>query len=126
VTVKSVAAFVPLTLCVMLVAGVCMADEFKKLSGSQIKAAFPGMQFTDHVHWSESYGANGTVTTREMGTTRVGTWRVEMGELCVDLGKDGGNGCYEVWMSGNNAELRTPGSSALPFQGVLEKQTKKP
>ena len=52
-TVKRGAAFASLMLCVMLVAGVCMADEFKKLSGSQIKAAFPGMQFTDHVHWSE-------------------------------------------------------------------------
>jgi hypothetical protein len=126
VTMKGFAASASPMLCIVLVSGISVAGEFKKLSGSQIKATFPGMKFTDHVHWSEAYGDNGTVTTREMGTTRVGTWRVEGGELCVDLGKEGGNGCYEVWMSGNSVELRTPGSSALPFQGVLEKQTKKP
>jgi hypothetical protein len=54
------------------------------------------MEFTDQVHWVERYGADGTLTTREMGTTRVGTWRVEDDQLCVDLGKEGGRGCYEV------------------------------
>jgi hypothetical protein len=112
-------------MCIAFAASICMAAELKKLSGSQIKATFPGMQFTDHVHWSEAYGTDRKLIDREMGTTRVGTWRVEDGKLCVDRGKEGGSGCYEVWMSGNNVELRTPGSSASPFQGILEKQTRK-
>jgi hypothetical protein len=103
------------------VACACAAEQFSKLSASQIRAKFIGMEFTDHVHWVETYGANGTLTTREMGKTRVGTWRVEADQLCVDLGQEGGRGCYEVWISGNKVELRTPGSSALPFQGVLQK-----
>ena len=82
------------------------------------------MEFTDQVHWAERYGADGTLTTREMGTTRVGTWRVEDDQLCVDLGKEGGRGCYEVWISGNKVELRAPGSSAYPAQGVLQRPTK--
>jgi hypothetical protein len=97
------------------------AEQFKKLPASQIRAKLAGMEFTDHVHWVEAYGANGTLTTREMGKTRVGTWRVEEDQLCVDLGQEGGRACYEVWISGNKVELRTPGSSALPFQGMLQK-----
>jgi hypothetical protein len=102
-------------------ASACAAEQFKKLPASQIRAKFAGMELTDHVHWVEAYGATGTLTTREMGKTRVGRWRVEEDQLCVDLGQEGGRGCYEVWISGNNVELRTPGSSALPFQGVLQK-----
>jgi hypothetical protein len=100
-----------------------VADDFRKLSGAQIRRSFAAMD-TDQVHWAERYGADGTLTTREMGTTRVGTWRVEDDQLCVDLGKEGGRGCYEVWISGNKVELRTPGSSAYPAQGVLQRPTK--
>jgi hypothetical protein len=100
------------------------AEDFKKVSSSQIRRTFAGMEFTDQVHWVERYGADGALTTREMGTTRVGTWRVEDDQLCVDLGKEGGRGCYEVWISGNKVELRTPGSSAYPAQGVLQRPTK--
>jgi hypothetical protein len=71
------------------------AEDFKKLSGAQIRRSFAAMEFTDQVHWVERYGADGTLTTREMGTTRVGTWRVEDDQLCVDLGKEGGRGCYK-------------------------------
>src|SRR5262252_3366948 len=99
------------------------ADDFRKLSGAQIRRSFAAMEFTDHVHWVERYGVDGTLTTREMGTTRVGTWHIEGDQLCVDLGKEGGRGCYEVWISGNKVELRTPGSSAYPAQGVLQRPT---
>lgn len=97
------------------------AEDFKKLNSAQIRQSFAAMEFTDQVHWVERYGADGKLTTREMGTTRVGTWRVEDDQLCVDLGKEGGRGCYEVWISGNKVELRTPGSSAYPAQGVLQR-----
>ena len=103
--------------------GACAAEQYKKLFASQIRAKFVGMEFTDHVHWVEAYGADGTLTTREMGKTRVGKWRVDEGQLCVDLGKEGGRDCYEVWTSGDKVELKSPGSSAPPFQGILEKST---
>jgi hypothetical protein len=108
-----------MTCCVLsLSLGAVTAEEFKKLSSPQIRRAFAAMEFTDQVHWVERYGADGTLTTREMGKTRVGTWRVEDDQLCVDLGKEGGRGCYEVWISGNKVELRIPGSSAYPAQGA--------
>ena len=100
------------------------AEDFKKLNSAQIRRSFAAMEFTDQVHWVERYGADGTLTTREMGKTRVGSWRVEEDQLCVDLGKEGGRGCYEVWISGNRVELRTQGSSAYPAQGVLQRSTK--
>ena len=100
------------------------AEDFKKLNSAQIRRSFAAMEFTDQVHWVERYGADGTLTTREMGKTRVGTWRSEDDELCVDLGKDGGRECYEVWISGNTVELRISGSSAYPAQGVLQRPTK--
>jgi len=100
------------------------AEDFKKLNSAQIRRSFAAMEFTDQVHWVERYGADGTLTTREMGKTRVGTWRVEDDQLCVDLGKEGGRGCYEVWISGNKIQLRTPGSSSYPAQGVLQRPTK--
>ena len=110
--------------CVLLfIAGPGAAEDFKKLNSAQIRRSFAAMEFTDQVHWVERYGADGTLTTREMGKTRVGTWHSEDDQLCVDLGKDGGRGCYEVWISGNKVELRTPGSSAYPAQGVLQKPT---
>ena len=99
------------------------AEDFKKLNSAQIRRSFAAMEFTDQVHWVERYGADGALTTREMGKTRVGTWHSEDDQLCVDLGRDGGRGCYEVWISGNKVELRTPGSSAYPAQGVLQKPT---
>ena len=100
------------------------AEDFKKLNSAQIRRSFAAMEFTDQVHWAERYAADGTLTTREMGTTRVGTWHVEDNQLCVDLGKEGGRGCYEVWISGSKVELRTPGSSGYPAQGVLQRPTK--
>src|SRR5437016_695217 len=82
-------------------AGVCMsaasAEKFRKLASPQIRAKFTGMQFTDGVHWGEVYAANGSLTSTEMGKKRVGRWRVERDQLCTDLGREGGENCYEVW-----------------------------
>ena len=112
-----------MAICVLSFSKAGAAEDFKKLNSAQIRRSFAAMEFTDQVHWVERYGADGTLTTREMGKTRVGTWHSEDDQLCVDLGKDGGRGCYEVWISGNKVELRTPGSSAYPAQGVLQKPT---
>jgi hypothetical protein len=96
-------------------------DQFKKLSGTQIRAKFTGMEFTDQVHWGEVYENNGKLKSEEMGTKRTGTWRIQKDQLCTDYGKEGGSSCYEVWMSGKNVQLRTEGSSGLPLEGVLER-----
>ena len=96
-------------------------DQFKKLSGTQIRAKFTGMEFTDEVHWGEVYESNGKLTSEEMGTKRIGTWRIEKNQLCTDYGKEVGSSCYEVWVSGKNVQLRVQDSPALPLEGVLER-----
>ena len=94
-------------------------DQFKKLSGTQIRAKFTGMEFTDEVHWGEVYESNGKLRSEEMGTKRTGTWRIQKDQLCTDYGKEVGSNCYEVWMSGKNVELKIPDSPALPLEGFL-------
>jgi hypothetical protein len=57
-----------------------------------------------------------------MGHQTVGKWRVQKDQLCLDRGKELGSGCYEVWVSGKNVQLKN-GESSLPLEGVLKKPT---
>jgi hypothetical protein len=97
-------------------------EKSLKLTGTQIQARFPGMEMTDEVHWGDVYRRNGALITTEMGHKTVGKWRVQKDQLCLDRGKELGNGCYEVWLSGKNVQLKNGGSS-LPLEGVLKKPT---
>jgi len=81
------------------------AERFQKLSGPQIQSKFAGMETTDGTHWADVYQRNGTLLTYAMGRKTTGKWRVEKNELCIDRGPDDG-GCYQVWLSGSNVELR--------------------
>jgi hypothetical protein len=97
-------------------------QNFQKLTGAQIQAKFPGMELTDESHWGEVFERNGTLTTHSMGHKSVGKWRVQKDQLCLDHGKEPGGGCYQVWLSGKNVELRNQ-TSSLPLEGVLQKPT---
>ena len=96
-------------------------ERFQKLTGAQIRAKFTGMQFTDEVHWAERYEPNGKLAVEEMGTRRVGAWRIQNDQLCTNYEKQGADNCLEVWMSGRKVEMRTPGSASSSLDGVLEK-----
>src|SRR5215471_21027397 len=118
---KKFAAFATFAIAVGGYATCSEAQErFKKLSGAEIRAKFTNMEFTDEVHWGEVYEANGKLKSEEMGTKRVGTWRIEKDQLCTVHGKEVGRSCYEVWMSGKSVQLRTPDSNGLPLEGYLE------
>src|SRR5215471_21588666 len=95
-------------------------EQFKKISGSQIRAKFAGMEMTDEVHWRDAYQRDGSFNSRSMGRTRIGKWLVRKDELCVDVGPGTDSGCYEIWISRNTVELR-PTGLGLPVQGVLQK-----
>ncbi len=100
------------------------AENFKKLPGSQISAKFAGMEMTDEVHWGDVFYRNGTLTMFSMGHKYPGKWRVQKDQLCLDRGKEPGSGCFDVWISGKNVELRTPGlASDMPLEGILQKPT---
>jgi hypothetical protein len=95
------------------------AEKFQRLSGSQIRARFTGMELTDSVHFADVYGANGTLKVYSMGRKKEGKWRVERDEVCVDRSKDDG-GCYQVAISGKNVEFRHEGLGAT-LEGVLQR-----
>jgi hypothetical protein len=94
------------------------AEKFQKLGGSQIRAKFVSMEMTDNVHWADVFGLNGSLKSYSMGRKKDGKWWIEKDELCVDRGQDDG-GCYQVWLSGRNVELRRAGLPAA-FEGVLQ------
>src|SRR5229473_1282863 len=115
---SAIAATAMLGLLVSDVDGLA-AEKFQKLSGAQIRAKFVGMEVTDNVHWADVFGPNGDLKSYSMGRKKDGKWRIEKDELCVDRGKDDG-GCYQVWVSGKNVELRREGLPAA-FEGVLQR-----
>jgi hypothetical protein len=80
------------------------AENSQKLSGSQIRAKFTGMQLTDEVHWRYVYDRDGRLRSYSMGTKKIGKWAVEKDELCLYL-KEPDDGCYEVSLSDVRIEM---------------------
>ena len=95
-------------------------QKFERLTGAQIQARFPGMELTDETHWGEVFERNGTLTITSMGHKSAGKWRIQKDQLCLDTGNEPGGGCYEVWLSRRNVELRNQASS-VPLEAVLQK-----
>jgi len=99
------------------------ADAYRRLKGPEIKARFAGMEFTDGVHWSYVFAPNGRTKSFALGKPGAGTWRVQKDELCL-TGGPGLPGCYQVWMSGQSAQLR--GGQEIPDEGTLQKPERRP
>jgi hypothetical protein len=97
------------------------ADSFRRLTGSQVRAAIAGMELSDQVHWVELYGTDGTVTSLAMGKKRVGKWQVEGDDLCVEF-EDSAD-CFEVSQSGSRLRLQRSGTDGHPIEAVLRKPT---
>jgi len=95
-------------------------QKFQKLTGAQIQTKFPGMELTDEAHWGEVFERNGTLTITSMGHKSAGKWRIQKDQLCLETGNEPGGGCYEVWLSGRNVELRNQ-TSSVPLEVVLQK-----
>jgi hypothetical protein len=118
---KQAAAAMIVTLGVITLESNAAAEQkFQKLTGAQIQAKFPGMELTDEAHWGEVFERNGTLTITSMGHKSAGKWRIQKDQLCLDTGNEPGGGCYEVWISGRNVELRNQASN-LPLEAVLQR-----
>jgi len=87
------------------------AEQFRKLSGKQIKSHIIGKQITDDVHWSETYRKGGTIMSVDMGTDSHGSWTIKQDKLCVE--KSAVKECYEIWLKGDEVQMRTDGSENL-------------
>ena len=79
------------------------------------------MQMTDEVRWRYVYDRNGSLRTQSMGRTRVGKWSIQKDELCLDLGDGPDSGCFEVWLSGGNVDVR-PTGLGLPCKALSREQ----
>jgi hypothetical protein len=120
-TEKQLAAMTAALLGVLAFPPTAAAEQkFQKLTGAQIQAKFPGMELTDEAHWGEVFERNGTLTITSMGHKSTGKWRIQKDQLCLDTGNEPGGGCYEVWLSGRNVELRNQ-TSSTPLEVVLQK-----
>jgi hypothetical protein len=112
---------ITLMLCAFTVSAVVCAEEnFKRLTGQQIRAKFTGMELTDESHWGNVFERDGTLRLFSMGHKSVGKWRIQKDQLCLDRGNEPGGGCFEVWISGKKVELR---NDYPPLEGVLQKPT---
>jgi hypothetical protein len=96
------------------------AENFRHLTGPQIRDRFVGMELGDDIHWRASFRRDGTLLSLSMGKERSGTWRIENNQLCIDLGKDSG-GCYDIWLAGSNVEYRRDGLEGSIMEGRLRK-----
>ena len=96
-------------------------ENLKKLTGPQIRAAVAGMEIRDNVHWRDVYERSGALRSYSMGQTRLGKWSIEGDALCLDL-KPPDAGCYEVWRSGKNIELR-PTGAGVSLEAVIQLPT---
>src|SRR5216683_6833920 len=118
---KEVTAAIIATLGAFAFASNAAAEQkFQKLTGAQIQAKFPRMELTDEAHWGEVFEQNGTLTITSMGHKSAGKWRIQKDQLCLDTGNEPGGGCYQVWLSGRNVELRNQ-TSSTPLEAVLQK-----
>ena len=118
---KEVTAAIIATLGAFAFASNAAAEQkFQKLTGAQIQAKFPRMELTDEEHWGEVFEQNGTLTITSMGHKSVGKWRIQKDQLCLETGSEPGGGCYEVWLSGRNVELRNQ-ASTTPLEAVLQR-----
>jgi hypothetical protein len=114
------AAFLVFACAALAVEVSSAAENFKRLSATQIRGKFAGMEMTDNVHWRDVYRRDGALLSYSMGVTRTGRWRLEDNQLCLDLETQSDSGCYEVWASGNGVELR-PVGPGLTVCGVVER-----
>jgi hypothetical protein len=120
-TKKQLAATTTALLSVLAFQPTAAAEQkFQKLTGAQIQVKYPGMELTDEAHWGEVFERNGTLTITSMGHKSAGKWRIRKDQLCLDTGNEPGGGCYEVWLSGRNVELRNQ-TSSTPLEAVLQK-----
>ena len=119
-TKKQVTAMIATLGVIALEPNAAAQQKFQKLTGAQIQAKFPGMELTDEAHWGEVFERNGTLTITSMGHKSSGKWRIQKDQLCLDTGDEPGGGCYEVWLSGRNVELRNQ-TSSTPLEAVLQK-----
>jgi hypothetical protein len=92
----------------LFTAAALAGEPFRQIDAKEIVLRFEGQEFTDEVHWAQVFEKQGSLSSVSMGRRGTGIWRVEDDRLCL-LSEDFPERCYDVWMSGNQAQLREAG-----------------
>jgi hypothetical protein len=94
------------------------AENPRKLSGSQTREKFAGMQLADELLGRDVYGRDGMLGSYSDGKGRVSKSTVKKDELCVYF-KEPDDRCYEVSLSGDRIKMKHSGLG-LSIEGVLQ------
>ena len=92
------------------------AEGYKKLNAAQIRSAFTGRSFSDEVHFSYAYKADGKIIGVSMGRKVTNAWAIEKDRLCITDGF--GRTCHIVWKKAAAVRL-TLEDSDFALDGVL-------
>jgi hypothetical protein len=84
------------------------AEDFRRLSGVEIKRLVTGKVVTDEVHYTDHFKAGGTYEGVFMNKRLTGTWKVKDDQLCVTRGAEPET-CDEFWRSGVKLQRRKSG-----------------
>ena len=88
-----------------------------RIKTAEIRKTFAGREFSDEIHWAETYKTNGTLEGSGMGRRFSKRWAVRNDMLC--LSDDKGEDCREVWASGTTVELRRDAADDLGKRGII-------
>ena len=84
------------------------AEDYKRLSGAEIKRLITGKAVSDEVHYTDRFKAGGVYEGVFMNKRLTGTWKVKGDRICVTRGAEPET-CDEFWRSGSKLERRRSG-----------------
>ena len=85
------------------------ADEYRRLSGAEIKRLVAGKAVTDEVHYTDRFRAGGVYDGVFMNKRSTGTWTVKGAQLCITRSLGSRKDCDELWRSGAKLQRRKSG-----------------
>ena len=88
------------------------ADDYRRLSGAEIKRLFVGKAVTDEVHYTDHFRAKGVYEGIFMNKRSTGTWAVKGTKLCITRESEA-ESCDEIWRSGAKLQRRKSGLSSV-------------
>ena len=83
-------------------------DEYRRLSGAEIKHLIAGKAVTDEVHYTDHFRADGVYEGVFMNKRSTGTWKVKGAHLCITRSSQQED-CDELWRSGSKLQRRKAG-----------------
>ena len=88
------------------------ADDYRRLSGAEIKRLIAGKVVTDEVHYTDHFRAKGVYEGIFMNKRSTGTWAVKGTKLCITRESEA-ESCDEIWRSGAKFQRRKAGLSSV-------------